>query len=138
MSEAPLYAVWKELRYRCENPKNKQYVDYGGRGIKVCERWSVFDNFLADMGAGYAPGLEIDRVDNDGDYCKENCRWTNDVRQARNKRRTIRVQWKGETVVLADLAERFGLTYGELYQRHIRYGWPIERALTPVKHRRHP
>jgi hypothetical protein len=76
------------MRKRCENPRNKSYPDYGGRGIKVCERWHTFENFLADMGERPSDQHEIDRIDNDGNYEPGNVRWTDDGRaQTRNRRK---------------------------------------------------
>ena len=85
--KAPLYAVWSAMRQRCSNPRNKDYRHYGGRGITVCDRWAVFENFLADMGERPGPGYSIDRVDNDQGYFPENCRWATQSEQVRNSRR---------------------------------------------------
>ena len=81
------YGVWEAMLQRCNNPALKQYKDYGGRGIKVCERWLNFDNFAKDMLPSWKEGLEIDRIDNDGDYKPSNCRWTTHAVNQRNKRK---------------------------------------------------
>jgi len=89
LSKTPTYSVWCDMRKRCENPKSKSYPDYGGRGIAVCKRWLVFENFLADMGERPTDRHEITRIDNDGDYKLDNCEWSTDARRQNINRRAM-------------------------------------------------
>ena len=82
----PLYGIWKGMRNRCTNPKNKAYPGYGGRGISVCEAWDDFDQFCQDMGDRPSPTHSIDRIDNDKGYSPDNCRWATPAEQCVNKR----------------------------------------------------
>lgn len=82
----PFYMAWTNMKSRCNNPNSTQYSWYGGRGIRVCERWSSFDNFYEDMFLSWAIGLELDRENNDKDYCKENCRWVTHKVNCQNRR----------------------------------------------------
>lgn len=84
------YRSWRRMRVRCLNPHDKRYTDYGGRGIRVCERWVSFEVFLADMGPKPSPKHSIDRINVDGDYEPRNCRWATAIEQRRNRRDSIR------------------------------------------------
>jgi hypothetical protein len=120
---------------RCRNPNNAQFHNYGGRGIRVCERWQKFENFYADMG-DKPEGMSLDRhPDHDGNYEPGNCRWATQTQQIRNKRNTARVTYEGEEVSLAELCEQKGLKLRRIRQR-LAAGMPIERALMPGKHNR--
>lgn len=81
-----LYTTWNTMMYRCYNPKNKNYIEYGGRGITVCDRWHSIENFIQDMFPSYIEGLTLDRIDVDGNYEPNNCRWATKSVQARNTR----------------------------------------------------
>lgn len=85
-SESPTYVCWSNMHARCSNPKRKEYKNYGGRGISVCERWASFESFVADMG-DKPPRLSIDRINNDGNYEPSNCRWATAKQQRANQRR---------------------------------------------------
>jgi hypothetical protein len=108
---------------RCTNPNNEKFPQYGGRGIRVCERWLSFENFLADMGEP-SEGLSLDREDNDGHYEPGNCRWATDKEQARNTRQNHWIEVNGERVCMADAASMAGLSVSALCNR-------IKRGMTP-------
>ncbi len=117
------------MRGRCRDPRNKCFANYGGRGITVCERWSDFAAFLADMGP--RPSLEhsIDRIDNSAGYSPENCRWATKSDQMRNTRRNNNLTFRGETLCVSAWAERVGIARRTLLSR-IKLGWSVERVLT--------
>lgn len=111
------YKIWSAMRQRCNNPKEESYPSYGGRGIKVCQEWATFVGFWADMAKGYAPNLTIDRINNDGDYCKDNCRWATKIQQARNTSKNRTVVYQGVEMTIAEAAEKTGLNKFALRQR---------------------
>lgn len=87
----PEYSVWRTMRARCSKPSHNRYYLYGGRGISVCERWQKFENFIADMGRRPSEKYSIDRVDADGNYEPDNCRWATAKERANNRRNNIHV-----------------------------------------------
>jgi hypothetical protein len=129
LTKSPTYNSWSKMRNRCLNNNNDRYSSYGGRGISVCARWvDSFENFLSDMGER-PEGCSIGRIDNDGDYCPDNCRWETSKQQSRNKRNTARVL--GEDICSA--SERVGIEATTIYTR-IKRGWSEDAALnTPVE-----
>ncbi len=129
MTGTRTYSTWAAMRNRCANQKNKDYPQWGGRGITVCERWrDSFENFLADMGER-PPGKCIGRIDNDGPYSPENCRWESMPEQNRNKRSTVLIAHNGETLCMRDWGKRLGIPESTLYNRH-RRGWSSDQILT--------
>lgn len=127
-----LFQVWSEMRRRCNMPSHKQYLDYGGRGIRVCDRWLSFDNFVADMGPRSTGGM-LERVNNDLGYSPENCKWATRVEQNSNRRNCIYVFLDGEQVTLKEACRRKGLKYRPVVKRIQYRGWSIDRALsTPI------
>lgn len=129
MSGTPIYRAWITMKQRCTNPKSRGWRYYGGRGIKLCLRWHKFENFLKDMGKRPSSRHSVERKNNDGDYCPENCVWLRREFQNRNTRRNRWVTLKGETRYITDWQRKFGVSTTTLYRR-LRYGWSIERALT--------
>ena len=121
------YRSWQSMRQRCSNPARASYPYYGGRGIKVCERWNSFDNFLKDMGER-PDGMWIDRIDGNGDYCPENCRWSTPKEQCRNRSSNRVITHNGQSRLMVEWSELKGIPLRTL-SRRINDGWPIERAL---------
>ena len=122
------YNAWVSMNTRCSNPNNHHFHNYGGRGIRVCERWARFENFLSDMGEVSA-GLSLDRINNDGNYEPANCRWATAQEQVLNKTTTRYVTAFGKTQPLAVWAREFQVDFLLIWKRLAR-GWTAERALT--------
>lgn len=123
------YNSWSSIITRCTNIKNHKYPDYGGRGIQVCDRWLIFENFLSDMG-DRPLGTTIGRIDNNGNYIKENCEWQGNKTQARNKRNTRLFTFNNLTATLTEHCEILELNPSTVRSRLYTYKWPLERALT--------
>lgn len=123
------YKCWQDMKKRCSSPQDSHYHLYGGRGIAVCDRWlDSFENFLSDMGE--CPGkLSLDRIDNNGNYCPENCRWATNETQGNNKRTNRLLEFMGMILTMKQWAIRIGINYDALRARLDR-GWPVELALT--------
>lgn len=124
-----LYDTWTAMHDRCRRPKHIAFPRYGGRGIKVCDRWQDFSLFLADMEPSWQAGLTLDRIDNDGPYSPGNCRWSTVKTQMRNKSTNRLLTFDGATRPLSEWAEVIGISSNAL-QLRLHKGWPIERALT--------
>lgn len=129
------YISWGAMIKRCNNKNIKEYKNYGGRGIKVCERWlHSFENFLADMGKRPSKSHSLDRYpNNDGDYEPNNCRWATKKEQCRNQRRTVMVQYNGQPISLQELCEKQNLVAINIYNRIFRYGYSLEEAIAAPK-----
>lgn len=134
----PEYRAWDHMIYRCTSVNCREYPRYGGRGIKVCDRWlKSFDDFLSDVGPRPSSSHSLDRVNNDGDYEPSNCRWATKREQANNKRNTRKVVYGGREVTIAELSEASGLKHSTIFMRIRRYGWPVERAVSTPAGRAH-
>lgn len=121
MSNKRIYHIWQKIKDRCLNPNTPCYDRYGGRGITVCDEWLVVDNFLNwAMENGYNDNLQIDRIDNNGNYSPDNCRWVSVKENCRNRRSNIVVEYQGENITLIELAEKTGISYGCLNARYSR------------------
>ena len=134
MSTTPEYAVWNAMQRRCLSPHNKSFKNYGERGITVDSRWNNFETFYADMGPRPGDDFTLERKDNNGIYCPENCCWVKRSVQSRNTRRTRWVTLNGKTKCLKDWASDMGINYGTVLSRINRNGWaPIKALTTPTK-----
>lgn len=133
-TEKRLRSIWTDMLRRCEKPSNKDFHNYGARGIVVCNEWHSFDTFKEwSFENGYASSLSIDRVDVNGDYSPSNCKWATVTEQANNKRNTQFVNYNGEKISVANLSREKGVSYPTLLSR-IKAGWDIETAVSkPVR-----
>ena len=134
MSKSPEYLSWAGMHQRCKNPHSKRWARYGKRGIKVCERWSSFENFYSDMGSRPSLNYSLERINNDGDYEPENCKWATKSEQNRNHSANHMVTYRGQRVPLVTAIEMAGtgIERGTVQSRLGR-GWTIEAALeTPI------
>lgn len=126
---SPEYRTWSNMIDRCERVANRQYADYGGRGITVCERWRAdFAHFFEDMGLRPSLFHTIERVDNSRGYEPENCRWATRSEQNRNKRNTIWVTVGGQRIPLSDAARMLDVKYIVAYSRYVAAGKPTGEA----------
>jgi hypothetical protein len=123
-SESTEFKIWTSMLTRCENPNASRYMKYGGRGISICERWHKFENFLADMGPRPSMNHSIDRINNDGNYEPENCRWATRAEQVANRSVAIHIAHKGRTQTLKQWADELSMEYKTLWRR-IKRGWSI-------------
>lgn len=128
MSNKRPYNIWAGIIKRCNNPNSKTYKRYGGRGIKVCDKWLTFEGFWEDMQEGYSDDLSIDRIHVNGNYEKSNCKWSTPKEQGNNKRNNIIVYYEGKNYTLKQLSEKYNIQYHVLRYRLINK-WPIKKAL---------
>lgn len=129
-SRTRLYKVWGNMKSRCENPRHVSYPGWGGRGISICPEWVYYEGFHRwAMSSGYCEGLSLDRIDNNGNYGPDNCRWATPKQQANNTRRTIYITLDGRTDTIEGWCEKLGLAKPMVRDRYYR-GWDNERMLT--------
>lgn len=133
-----IYRIWKDMILRCYDKRHASYQRYGGQGISICDEWKddvqVFYNWATEN--GYRDGLTIDRKNNDGNYCPENCRWATMKAQANNRRSNVLITYNGKTKNMQQWASDAGIPYQVLWQRISKLGWSADRALTEPVNRR--
>lgn len=128
MTYTSIYRVWAAMIQRCDNPKNKNYPGYGGRGITVCKAWHKFENFYAwAMANGYREGLEIERMNNNGNYEPENCKWATRTEQNNNSRHNRIIEFDGQKKTLTEWAKELNIYPSSLHGRLRKYS--IKKAL---------
>lgn len=121
MSGSPIYVVWTNMIARCYDSANKRFISYGGRGITVCDKWRAFEGFFADMG-DRPNGMTLERVDVNGNYSPNNCKWATQKEQANNWRKSLRATYKGESFTAMQLSEMLGVKYERIVWAIKRYG----------------
>lgn len=129
LSRTPEYNTWVMIKRRTSNPNCPEAKNYVLRGISMCDRWrSSFSSFFADMGKRPSPKHSLDRIDNNGDYTPENCRWATDMQQANNSRSNSKVLFEGKEMTVAELSRKTGISAAKLYKR-VRKGYPMSDVL---------
>jgi hypothetical protein len=126
-----IYGIWAAMKARCDKSYTTFYDRYGGRGITYCEKWKTFEGFYEDMKDGYSDDLTLDRIDVDGNYEKNNCRWANTKTQMNNTSTNHRIEYEGKVYTLSEFAEEKGLDY-KLFSSRILRGYSVEKAMQPV------
>lgn len=129
MKYTPEYMTWNQMKDRCLNSNSSNYRHYCARGITICDRWLSFENFFKDMGLRPSIGHTLDRIDNDGNYTPENCRWAEASEQANNRRTNQFLTFNGKTQTWSQWAREIGLDKTVIRQR-ARKGWPVEKILS--------
>lgn len=133
-SKTRTYEIWKRMRQRCNNPNSSNAETHHNRGIKVCDRWNRFENFLIDMGEIPEGDYSIDRINNDGNYEPSNCRWASRSEQAYNRRSNRIIKFNNRAQPLKKWCIELNLNFRTVQNRLNSYGWSIEKALTtPIR-----
>jgi len=131
----PDYSIWTKLKGRCLNPNDKSYIHYGARGIKICDRWlSSFENFINDLGWRPNQNYSLERIDYNGDYCPENCKWIYKSEQNRNKRRVKIIYYNGNSYCLTELCKLLNLSYSTMRHRVYDLQLPFAEAIMYPQH----
>ncbi len=125
-----IYKTWVSMLTRCQNPNTPAFVNYGGRGITVSAEWLSFDAFYRDMGEKPFPSAQLDRIDNNKGYSKENCQWSTPKQNSRNRRSSRFVEVNGEQIAIAALIEKYGFKNRNIIYNRLKAGWPIDKIIS--------
>lgn len=138
MAKTRIYNAWSSMKRRCYTTTNHNYSHYGKRGISVCDEWKEsFEEFYKwAISNGYDDKLSLDRIDNDGNYCPQNCRWASIKEQNNNRGVSINISYDGKTQNLSEWCKELNLPYSRVYQRIAKYGYTFEEAITEPSHNR--
>jgi hypothetical protein len=134
MCDTPEYNSWMGMKARCDNPKSSEYKTHGDRGVRYCDRWKKFENFLEDMGRKPSARHSIDRKENNGNYEPGNCRWATPQEQANNTRSNLMITISGKTDTLANWCRLYAKPYALVRDRIRNLGWePLHALTTPAR-----
>lgn len=136
LSRTRQWYIYSNMKSRCDKPKNEMYFRYGGRGIKYCDKWKTFIGFWDDMENGYNDSLYLDRINNDGDYCKENCRWATMEQQANNRSNNVLLTLDGKTQTIMQWSKEIGIDRNTITKR-IKNGLEIYQVLSKKKYEKY-
>jgi len=134
MSKTRQYNIWRGMIARCFNTNEPAYKNYGKRGITVCDKWMYFSGFWEDMSINYKNDSTIERINVNGNYCKENCKWIPKTEQSKNRRSNIIIEYNGEKRILFDWSKILKIPYDTLYNRINRYKMSVDDAFKKVKY----
>jgi len=130
MTETSIYKIWSGMRSRCLNSNSNVFSYYGGKGVRICERWEAFEAFLEDMGPTYRKGLSIERVDVNGDYEPSNCTWIARSEQALNRTNTVRLETPWGHLSIKETAKKIGVS-DKCLQHRLSRGWGGDKLFQP-------
>lgn len=135
MEDERLHRIWHNMKTRCNNPNYDKYQYYGGKGVKVCDEWNEYPAFKEwAQASGYTDTLTLDRIDTNGDYTPENCRWATIKEQANNRTTNHLIEYNGEQITIAQASQKYGVP-APLISRRLRAGWSVERTMTEPGHK---
>lgn len=134
LSKTRQWRIWMGIKARCNNPKEQNYQYYGGKGIRICERWKKFENFWEDMKEGYDDTMTIERMNNDSDYCKDNCKWIPKSDQKYNKSSNCIIEYNDVSKPLIVWAEEYNINSKTLWARYYKYGFRGEKLFSKINY----